>query len=222
MGANQLNSFAVLFRMLYAPRQVATAAANGATWLPLGLLCTGGIAAEYPTLFKLGATKFLQMRLDDSPDGMSPASILIFLGLAIVAPVLLPLSSLAMGWLLEGYLRYVEGAWLKRAQALRITVFGFAPVAIQQLFAGAMKLALGARCDAFNPVATNVAFFFAPQKIPVFWYEAARGADVFSVWAVLLIALALAAITEAKPRKMVIPVAAVWICGILGRAWLLG
>lgn len=210
-----------IFEILFNPAEAAVAV-HDRLWLPLVVLGATTAFANYPALFQLGRPTVLQMRLDATPDGMHPLSLVIFLFLMIFAPLLLPLGAWLAGRLMHFYLRNILGIRVSSRRVVCFTAYGLFPLGIEQLLIGVLRLLCRARdCNLFNPVAANLTFFLNAKTTPVFWYEFVKGADVFSCWAALVLCLGLAAVAEVEPSVIVIPVVLVWAGMVLVNAWLL-
>lgn len=210
-----------IFEILFNPAEAA-ATVHDRLWLPLVVLGATAAFANYPVLFQLGRPKILQMRLDATPDGMHPLSIVVFLFLMIFAPLLTPLGAWLAGVLMHFYLRNILDIRVSSRAVVCFTAYGLLPLGVEQLLIGVLRLFCRAGdCNLFNPVAANLAFFLNAKTTPVFWYEFAKHADVFSCWAALLLCLGLAALAELEPSVIVIPVVLVWVGMALVNAWLL-
>src|SRR2546428_6362969 len=83
--------------MLYNPRAAGPLAAHAPLWLPLFLLGAAGALAGYPLLFEMGKVSLADVKLRSTPSGMTPVTILIFLGFELAAPLLLPLAAWTTG-----------------------------------------------------------------------------------------------------------------------------
>lgn len=220
-GGTELHRIGRIFEILFNPGEAA-ATVHDHLWLPLVVLGATTAFANYPALFQLGRPKVLQMRLDATPDGMHPLSIVIFLFLMIFAPLLLPLGAWLAGVLMHFYLRDILGIRVSSRRVLCFTAYGLLPLGVEQLLIGALRLFCRAGdCNLFNPLAANLAFFLNAKTTPVFWYEFAKGADVFSFWAALVLCLGLADVAELETVGIVIPVVLVWVGIALVNAWLL-
>lgn len=208
--------------ILWSPRGAAAQAARSPLWIPLLTLAVAGALASYPLLFRLRPAGLAQARLDATPEGMTAFSIFVFLGLRFAAPVLLPAAAWVTGQFARAYLHLALDLKVETAGAVRIAAYGFLPLAAERLMVGIVLPACGSGCDRFNPVASNLAFFFDPTRTSGFWYELARGADLFAFWALWATSWALAEFSEESPHAIWPGVAALWAAGLVLRAWLLG
>jgi hypothetical protein len=217
-----LHRAARLLAVLFNPREAAAATTCDPLWLPLVALGASAAFANYPAFFRLGRSNFLQMRLDATPDGMYPSSLAILLFLTVAAPFLLPFGAWLTGLLMDLHIHYVLDSDVSRAQVVCFTAYALLPLALERLLIGSLRLACREDCNLFNPLAANLAFFLDVKTTAVFWYEFARGADIFSCWAALVLCLGLAAYAARKPSHMVFPVVFTWVGTALVNAWLLG
>jgi len=208
--------------ILWNPRGAAAQAARSPLWVPLLTLAAAGALASYPLLFRLRPAGLAQARLDATPEGMTAFSIIVFLGLRFAAPVLLPLCAWVTGHFARAYVHLVLDQKVSTGGTVRIAAYGFLPLALERLIVGIVLLACGNGCDRFNPVASNLAFFFDPSVTAVFWYELARGADLFAFWALWATSWALGEFSEESPNAIWPALAVLWAAGLLLRAWLLG
>lgn len=215
-------SLKVAAQVLWAPREAAREAAGAAVWVPWGVLALAAGFADYPRLFRLGGAAFAQARMDATPEGMFPGSILFYLGLSYAAPLLLPLASWMAGRLLALYTQFVLDVKVGRRDIVRVVAFGFLPLAIERTLVGGLILLCGSSCDPLNPLASNLAFFLNPKETQVFWYEMARSVDLFSVWTIVLLGKSLGGRMEWPASRFLPGLLIVWVLGVIFRAWLLG
>jgi hypothetical protein len=208
--------------ILFNPREAVTSEATDSLWLPLVVLGATTAFASYPVLFPFGRDNFLQMRLDATPDGMCPTGIAVFLFITLAAPFLLPFGAWLTGLLMDFYIRYVLDTDVSRTQAVCFKVYGLLPLALERLLIGILRLVCLETCNLFNPLAANLAFFLNVKGTAVFWYELARGADIFSCWAALVLCRGLGAAAELKPSRLIFPVVFSWAGIAFVHAWLLG
>ncbi len=209
-----------IVEILFSPGEAA-ATVHDRLWLPLVVLGVTAAFANYPAIFELGRQEFLQMRLDATPDGMYPISLAILLLLTFFAPLLLPLGAWLTGLLMNFYIRHLLDIRVSRSRVVCFTAYGLLPLAIEQLLIGVLRLFCRGDCNLFNPVAANLAFFLNVKTTPVFWYEFAKGVDIFSCWAAIVLCLGLAVVAELEPWLIVPPVILVWAGTALFNAWLL-
>jgi hypothetical protein len=207
--------------LLWSPRDAAADAAASSVWLPLLALGLAGTLADYPLLLRYGSSGFADLRLAVTPDGMTPFSILVFLGLTYSAPVLLPVLALATAFLMFNYIRFALDIRVQAAGVSSIVAWGLLPLALVRILVGALRL-LCKSGDLINPAATNLAFFLDGKMTSVFWYEFARGVDVFNVWALWVTSVALARDAESTPEAIAPGLLLFWLLANLARAWLLG
>ena len=208
-------------RILWNPRGAARAAAETPIWISLATLGAAAAYANYPLLLQLTPAGLAQAKLDNTPQGMTSFSVLVFLGMWWAAPVLLPLCAWVASRAMRFHIGWVLDLTIERNGVSRITACGFLPVALGNALTGTVALLCGGSCDRFNPVATNLAFFLDPAKTDVFWYEMARGVDVFSLWAIVATSLALGKFAEEKPGRIWPGLAALWVAALVLRALLL-
>lgn len=209
-------------RLLWSPREAALEAAASSVWLPLLVLALAGAFAEYPLLLRYGSAGFADMRLAATPDGMTPFAILVFLGLTYSAPVLPPVLALATAFLMFNYIRFALDIRVQAAGVSRIVAWGLLPLAMERILVGALRLLCKSGGDLMNPAATNLAFFLDSKATSVFWYEFARGVDVFGVWALCVMSIALARDAESTPEAVAPGLLLFWLLANLARGWLLG
>jgi hypothetical protein len=208
--------------LLWSPRDAAPDAAASSVWLPLLGLSLAGAWADYPLLLRYGSSGFADMRLAATPDGMTPFSILVFLGLTYLAPVLLPVLALATAFLMFNYIRFALDIRVQAAGVSRIVAWGLLPLAMERILVGALRLLCKTGYDLMNPAATNLAFFLDGKMTSVLWYEFARGVDVFNVWSLWVTSVALARDAESTPEAIAPGLLLFWLLANLARAWLLG
>lgn len=177
---------------------------------------------SYALLTRYGPTQLIQLKLDTTPGGMFPTSIFFFTTLNWAAPLLLPLAVLAAAWVLNYYVGFFLDTKVQGSETRRLLAWGFLPLAFQKLLAGIIVLACGRECDLFNPLATNVAFFLDSKMTDVFWYEVARGADLFALWAIVITGRAIAVRYERSAPAVTIGVAALYLIAVFARSSLLG
>lgn len=209
-----------IFEVLFNPVEAANTV-HDRLWLPLAVLGMTAAFANYPAIFQLGRHRFLQMRLDATPNGMYPMSLAIFLFLTLFAPLLLALGAWLTGSLMNFYIRHILDIRVSRRQVVCFTAYGLLPLAIEQLLVGFLRLFCRGDCNLFNPVAANLAFFLNVKTTPLFWYEFAKGADLFSCWAAVVLCQGLAVVAELEPWLIMFPVILVWVGTTLLNAWLL-
>jgi hypothetical protein len=109
-----------------------------------------------------------------------------------------------------------------RASVVRVTAYGFLPLAAERILAGALNLASREDRNLFTPLAANLAFFLNPKTTAVFAYELGRGADLFALWAMFLVCTALGTLAGVKPSRFALPLMITRFAVCLVRAWLLG
>lgn len=209
------------FRILWNPGAAADAA-RSPIWAPLLILGIAGAFADYPLLFKLSPAGLAEARLQATPEGLTPFAILFFLALRWAAPILLPAAALLTGRFQRFYLLWVLDNKMDRAGISRITAYGMLPLALERVLAGTLALVCSADCDRLNPAATNLAFFLDPNETSAFWYEFARGVDLFVLWSVWALSAALARYAEEKPVSVWPGTAVLWATALLLRSLLLG
>jgi len=222
-GGEQQAGSSGAFQIVYSPRRAAEGAANSGAWFPLLVLALAGAAAHYPMLSRLGATGLIDTRLQQTPSGLSSLKVLSFIASQYAAPLLLPITALVAGLFLSSCLILVLDARLKRRQVVAVTAWAFLPLAFEQILEGAFRwFRLNPDANPFNPLASNLGFFLDPTGVSPFWYGLASGVDVFSLWTIVLAALALGALGH-KPASSVFPaVILVWIVGVFLKSAALG
>lgn len=211
------------FEIVYNPRRAAEAAARRGAWFPLLVLAVAGGAADYPMLSRFGATGLIDARLQQTPSGLSSLQVLFFIASQYAAPVLLPIAAWIAGLFLSSYVVFVLDARVKRRQVVAVTAWAFLPAAFERLLSGAFRwFRLNPDANPFNPVASNLGFFLDPTSVRPFWYSLASGVDVFSLWTVVLAAVALGSLSR-KPASSVFPaVVFAWVVGGLLKSAILG
>lgn len=208
--------------LLWNPAGAAEDTARSSLWPPLLLLTLAAGFADYPLLFRYRAAGFADLRVQATPDGMTSFSILAFVGLSYLAAVLLPLGALIAGWWMRTYLDWALDTRVPRPGVRRIVAWGFLPLTVERLGVGVIRLLCRNDCNLVNPLATNSAFFLDSKNVSIFWYECARGVDVFSAWTVVIVSLALAKHAEERPGPVAVGLLLLWLGATLFRAWLLG
>jgi hypothetical protein len=216
-GATLQTAFAILWN----PAGAATRAAGASLLLPLLLLAVAAAFPDYALLLPHGATQLSELKIQNTPAGMFPASIFLFIALMWLAPFLLPLGALLTGYIADYYVGFVLDSKTVRSECLRIVAWGFLPAAIGKLFTGVLTLACR-DCDVFNPLAANLAFFLDPRVISIQWYETARGVDLFGAWAALITGWALGARYERSPGGTALFVGILFLLWAFLRGWMLG
>ena len=207
--------------MLYSPREAAAPAARASLWLPLSILALAGAAAAYPMLLQLGPAGLVDAKLRTTPEGFTRSAILLFLALQFGAPFLLMLAAWTAGALMNAYLLFVLDARAQKSGVVRVTAYGLLPVAIAKFFASGLRLVSGPHANRFNPLASNLAFFFNSNETSVFWYEFAQGLDLFSAWAIAITVIGLSALTRQRALTLLPPLLLAWLAALAARAWLL-
>ncbi len=207
--------------MMYRPRAAATEAARAPLWLPLAALALAGALADYPLLFELGKVQLADVKLRSTPAGLTPVTMLIFLVFEFAAPLLLPLAAWGAGEFMHFWLLFVMDARVARREVLGVTAYGFLPLAIRGVLEHILHWVRNPENNPFNPLASNVAFFFNSVETAPFWYEFARGVDLFAIWAMIATALGLAGLTKRSAAVLLAPLVAAWMLALLVKAWLL-
>lgn len=207
--------------MLWNPRGAAQETARAGLWVPLLVLAVAGGLADYPFLLLLGPTRLTAARLEATPEGMRPLGIIFFLALTFAAPVLLPALAWATGRVMNVYLGLLLDAAVERREVVRVTAWGFLPLAVERLLVAGLQIACSSDCKWFNPLASNTAFFLDPTSTAIFWYEAARGLELFSLWTLATVALGLAGLSQQPARFLLPPLVLGWLVLLLVKAWLL-
>lgn len=213
-----MTGFAILWRPGAASEDVARA--NLA--VPLLLLGVANALPSYVLLLRYGATQLIQLKLDTTPGGMFPTSIFFFTAFTWASPFLLPLAALAAAWVLTYYVGFFLDTKVQGSELRRLVAWGFLPFAIQKLLAGIIVLACGRECDLFNPLATNLAFFLDSKQTDVFWYEMARGLELFALWAIVIAGRAIATRYERSASAVIIGIAALYLIALFAHSSLLG
>jgi len=212
---------ATAFSILWSPVSSAPYAARAHLAVPLLLLGAANALPNY-ALYAHYGSRLIQAKLNTTPSGMFPSGVFSFMVLTWAAPLLLPLLALLAGWLLNFYVGFFLDTKVLRSETLRLVAWGFLPLAMQGVLAGTLVLLCRDACDRFNPLATNAAFFLNSKDSDVFWYEMARGVDIFAVWAVLITGRALAARYERSLFAVTLSVATLFLLAIFIRSSLLG
>ena len=208
--------------ILWNPAAVSERVAHANLALPLLLLGVASALPNYALLLRYGATQLIQLKLDTTPGGMFPSSIFMFTGLAWLSPFLLPLAVLLAAWILDYYVGFFLDSTVQGSELRRLVAWGFLPLAFQKLLEGILVLACGRECDLFNPLASNLAFFFDSKQTDVFWYEMARGVELFAAWAVIITGRAMATRYDSSLAAVITGVAAVYWLAVFLRSSLLG
>lgn len=208
-------------RILWNPG-AAGDAAQSSIWVPLLILGAAGTFADYPLLFKLTPAGLAEARLQATPEGLTPFAILFYLAMRWAAPILLPAAALLTGRFQRFYLMWVLDNKMDKAGISRIAAYGMLPLALERILAGTLALVCSGDCDRLNPAATNLAFFLDPKETSVFWYELARGVDLFVIWSVWALSAALARYAEEKQVNVWPGTAVLWGTALLLRSLLLG
>lgn len=208
-------------RILWAPRGAAEIVARSPLWVPLLVLGGAATFADYPLLLRLGGAGLAQLKLDNTPAGLLPFGVMAFLAMRWAAPVMLPMMAVVTGRFLGFYALWFLDQKVDRAAIPRIAAYGMLPLALERMLTGTVTLVCGGDCDRFNPVATNLAFFFDATETSPFWYELARGLDVFGLWALWATSAAAGEIAEEKPAHICPVIAALWLSALLLRSVLL-
>jgi len=209
-------------RVLGGSREAGEEAARGPLWFPLIFLAATAAFAEYPRLVRLGAAEFAQARLDATPDGMYASAVFFYLAFTWMAPLLAPAAAVVTGIILAAYCRYALDIQVERLHVISTMAYGFLPLGFERLLTGALRIFCPASCNPLNPLASNTAFFLPAKSTAVFWYEAARGLDIFSLWALVLAARTLSSALEEPFGRLFPPLAVLGAAALLLRAWLLG
>jgi hypothetical protein len=178
--------------------------------------------AEYPPILRYGWIDLAQMKLKSTPSGMTRSTILLFTVFIWAAPLLLPIFAWLAGRFMNLFVHYALDLDVDRTQVVRVTAYGLLPLALERIVVGALRIGCHGGCDVFNPLAANLAFFLPSKSMEIFWYELARGVDLFWLWAVVVVCLGVAELTERRPAELVFPAVFVWVVATVGRAALLG
>jgi hypothetical protein len=210
------------FQLLWDPRGASGRASRASLLLPLILLAVGNALPNYALLIPMGAAGLADTKVQSTPDGMYAASVLFFMGLTWLSPLVLPARILVTGWLMDYYVGFVLDTRTRRSELLRLAAWGALPIALERLLSGIIVLACGRVCNLFNPLAANAAFFLDAKETPIFWYEMARGLDAFAGWSIWVTATALAARYQRSAGAITCALAFLWFAAIATRAWLLG
>ena len=209
------------FRILWSPRGAAETAAKSSMLIPLLILGAAATYADYPVLLKLRPAGLAQLKLDNTPAGLTAFGVMVFLAMRWAAPFLLPAWAWLTGRVLRFYVLWVLDQKVDKTGVARLTAWGMLPLALERLLTGTVTLLCAGNCDRFNPIATNIGFFLDPTTTSPFWYEFARGLDVFGAWAVWTAGASVAQFTEEKPSRVCPAIAALWLAGLMMRSLLL-
>lgn len=196
-------------------------AAKASLALPMCLLAVTSGLADYYLLLQSGPTELVQARIEATPTGMTPFSVLFFLALTFAAPILLPLGVWIVAEMMNGYLYLILDLRVARLHVRRVVAYGFLPLAIERLLTVVFLFVGLPESNPFNPLASNPAFLFDPASTSIFLYEFVRGFDAFSVWALVIVASGLAAVGEERLRYVLPPLVLAWLVWILTKAWAL-
>jgi len=213
---------ATAFALLWNPAKNAPHAVRASLALPLLALGAAQALPNYALLFHFGATRLIQAKLNTTPEGMFPSGVFFFVGLTWISPLLFPALALLGAWLLEYYVGFFLDTKMNRGEMRRLVAWGALPLAAQGLLAGLLMLLCRDACDRFNPLASNLAFFLNAKETEVFWYEMARGVDLFSIWSVLIAGRAIATRFERDALSVTLGVAALFLLATFIRSSLLG
>jgi hypothetical protein len=217
----QRRAWPAVLRVFYEPRLAGPDLAGCALWLPLLLLAVSAALASYPLLFRLGAPALVDLKVHNTPEGLTRPAILVFLFLQFAAPLLIVIAAWLAGRIADAWLLFVLDAGAERRPVLRTTAYGMLPLAAGNVMAAAVRALAGPDSNPLNPLASNLAFFLNPAETAVFWYEFALGLDVFSVWAIFTAGFALAGLVRRKVGAVVPPLIGAWLGMLALRAWLL-
>lgn len=210
------------FAILWSPAAASERVARANLAIPLLLLGLANALPSYALLLRYGATRLIQLKLDTTPGGMFPTSIFFFTTLNWLSPFMLPLAVLVAAWALNYYVGFFLDTKVQHSELRRLVAWGFLPLAFQGFLAGMIALLCGRECDLFNPLATNLAFFLDSKQTDVFWYEVARGAELFALWAMVITGRAIAARYQRSATAVTIGVAALYVVAVFMRSSLLG
>lgn len=210
------------FPIVWSPSDTSARAAKASLALPLLLLGAANAFPNYALLFRYGASQLVQAKLDTTPSGMFPSSIFFFSAFTWAAPFLLPLVALAAAWVLTFYVSFFLDTKVHSGELRRLVAWGFLPLAFQKLLAGSIVLACGRDCDQFNPLGTNAAFFLDAKQTDVFWYEMARGVELFALWAMVITGRAIAARYQRSTPAVTLGLTALYCFAVFLRSSLLG
>ena len=210
------------FNILWSPAAAAERAGRASLALPLALLAVAGALPSYVLLGRYGMTHLIQLRMNSTPDGLYPMGAFFFSALTWLAPFVLPVVALACGWLLNLYVGFFLDTKTARAEMLRLTAWGFLPLGLQKALACGVELLCDDGCNRFNPLATNAAFLLDTRQTEVFWYELARGMDLFAVWAIAITAIAIGARYQRSTVAVAMGVALLYFVAVLLRSHLVG
>ena len=217
----QRRAWPAVLRVFYEPRLAGPDLAGCALWLPLLLLAVSAALASYPLLFRLGAPALVDLKVHNTPEGLTRPAIMVFLFLQFAAPLLIVIAAWLAGRITDAWLLFVVDAGAERRPVLRATAHGMLPLAAGNVMAAAVRALAGPDSNPLNPLASNLAFFLNPAETAVFWYEFALGLDVFSVWAIFTTGLALAGLVRRKVGAVVPALIGAWLGMLALRAWLL-
>lgn len=217
----QHRAWPAVLRVFYEPRLAGPDLAGCALWLPLLLLAVSAALASYPLLFRLGAPALVDLKVHNTPQGLTRPAILVFLFLQFAAPLLIVIAAWLAGRITDAWLLFVVDAGAERRPVLRATAHGMLPLAAGNVMVAAVRALAGPDSNPLNPLASNLAFFLNPAETAVFWYEFALGLDVFSVWAIFTAGFALAGLVRRRVGAVVPPLIGAWLGMLALRAWLL-
>jgi len=210
------------FGLLWSPAGASERAARAGLALPLVTLGVANALPNYALLIPMGAAGMADTKVQSTPDGMYAASVLFFMALVWLSPLVLPARVLLTGWLMDYYVGFVLDTKTKRSELLRLAAWGALPIAVERALSGIIVLACGRECNLFNPLAANAAFFLDAKETPIFWYEMARGVDAFAAWSIWVTAAALATRYQRSTVAIAVALTFLWFAVIAVRAWLLG
>ncbi len=208
-----------MWRIFYEPRVAGPQLAACPIWLPLLLLAGSAALATYPLLFRLGLLALVDLKVHSTPDGLTHPAMLVFMVLQLAAPLLLLLAIWLAGMLMNAWLLLVLDAGAQRRAVMRVTYYGMLPLAVGNVLLAAVRTAAGPDSNPLNPLASNLAFFLNPTETGVFVYEFAFGVDVFSAWAVIAVAHALAGLVRRPVAGILLPLIVMWLALLAMRAW---
>ncbi len=208
-------------QILWSPRAGAREAARAGLGIPLLALAVAGGLPDLMLLLEFGTTDLVQRRLSVTPEGMTPLGIVFFLTFTFASPALLPGLAWATGRALYLYLWFFLDAPVERREVVRAACWAFLPVACERLLQAVLLGFHRQQEKLFNPLASNAAFFLDPTTTPIFWYEAARGVSVFTLWTLAIVPLGLAELSGKPARLFLPPLVLAWIALLLIKAWML-
>jgi hypothetical protein len=205
-----MSAIARISGVFFEPKKTFEDIARRPTWLvPLILLIIASLAASFAMSQRIGWDRIVRQQVESSSRaqqlpaeqreqqiamGVKIASAMAYVGSIVFVPILFVIVA---GVLLG--IASMMSAGVKFKQVLSVVSWGWLPNLIKTLIM--IVVIYLKNPDEFNmknPLAFNLGAFLEPDKPSKFLYSIASSLDLFTIWAILLIAVGLKAAAGKK------------------------